>query len=203
MIASRRRAIALALSSVAIITAIAPVSAQVPSFGPPPLQRPTFSAAANGLAVAATGAMDAVCLTGSATKFVRVKRISITGIQATTAGTSDVELFFRTAANSGGASTTPTIAPFDTVNGAATAVMRAYTTAPTPGAGVAIRSQKIPVPLAASASQYPPVIWEFSPSLGTQEVILRGVAQQACVNFPAAFSGATPSIDIDFTWTEQ
>jgi len=35
-----------------------------------------------------------------------------------------------------------------------------------------------------------------------QDLVLRGTAQSACLNFPAAFATAGPNVNIDVTWTE-
>lgn len=177
-------------------------SAQVPSYGTPPFQRPTFSASAVALALPQTAAGDAVCIFGSATKLVRLKRIAITGTDST-AQTVAATLVLRSAANTGGTSTTPTVAPLDALNAAGSAVVRAYTVIPTPGAAIAtVRAQSIPLPAATAATQYPPVVWTFGDN-SSQDIVLRGIAQGACLNFPAAFTTAGAVINVDVTWTEQ
>ena len=190
------------VAAVALLLAAAPAIAQVPSYQSPPLQRPTYAASAVGLAVPQTGAGDAVCLYGAANKTVRVKRIAISGTDST-AQTANVTLVKRSAANTGGTSTTPTIAGLDSSNSASAAVLRAYTGIPTPGAAVAtVRSQSLPLPAASSATQYPPVIRNFGET-NSQDLILRSAAEGVCVNFPAAFTTAGPSLNVDVTWTEQ
>ncbi|SHH49293.1 hypothetical protein SAMN05443248_4989 [Bradyrhizobium erythrophlei] len=124
------------------------------------MKRPTFAASAVGLALPATGATDAVCISGSATKIVRIKGVAITGVNAN-AQTATANLVLRSAANTGGTSTSPTVVPLDSNDAAGTAAVKAYTVAPTPGT---VRPQSIPFPLAASAAQYPPVIWDFTPA---------------------------------------
>lgn len=201
MIASRKRIAMLAAASIAaIVAAAAPAAAQVPSFNPPPLQRPTFAAAAPGLALPLTGALDAFCITGSATKTVRIKRVEISGFD-TTAQTAGVNLVLRSTANSGGTSTVPADVALDQTNAVGTAVVRAYTVAPTPGTSLgAIRASSIGFNVAGALGG--PVTWEFNPNLLQQEVVLRGVAQSACINFPAAFTTAGPNVNINVTWTE-
>jgi hypothetical protein len=190
------------LAIAAVLIGAVPALAQVPSYQSPPFQRPTFSASAVGLAVPQTGAGDAVCIYGAAGKIVRVKRIAISGTDST-AQTANVTLVKRSAANTGGTSTTPTVGALDSANAASSAVVRAYTAVPTPGAAVAtVRAQSLPLPASASASQYPPVIWNFGET-NSQDLILRGASEGACVNFPAAFTTAGPNLNVDVTWTEQ
>jgi len=72
-------------------------------------------------------------ITGSATKTVEV-----IGLFINRAGgaTSQFTITKRSAASTGGTSTTPTGVPMDSRNAAATAVVKAFTVAPTPGASV-------------------------------------------------------------------
>lgn len=196
---SRFKFLALSAALTSIIATSA--FAQTPSYPAPPFQRPSFAASAS-FAVPQTGAGDAVCIYGSANKLVRVKRISITGTDST-AQTVTAALVMRSAANTGGTSTVSTAAPLDSVNSAATAVVRSYTAVPTPGAAVAtIRAASLPLPAATSATQYPPVTWTFGDN-NSQDIVLRGASQGVCVNFPAAFTTAGPALNVDVTWTEQ
>jgi hypothetical protein len=202
MIRTRSLMTAAMLAAVALSFLPLSANAQVPSFAPPALQRPTFSAAAVALQLPQTAAGDAVCIFGSPTKTVRVKRIAITGTD-TTAQTVTAALVLRSTTNTGGTSTTPTVGTLDASNAAGTAVVRAYTAIPTPGTAIAtVRAQAIPLPAAASATQYPPVTWDFGTN-NTQDIVLRGTAQGACVNFPAAFNTAGAIVNVDVTWTEQ
>jgi hypothetical protein len=190
------------LASVALSFLPLSANAQVPSFAAPALQRPSFSVAAVALQLPQTGAGDAACIFGSPSKLVRVKRIAISGTDST-AQTVAATLVLRSTANSGGTSTTPTVAALDQSNVVGTAVVRAYTVVPTPGTAIAtVRAQSIPFPAATSATQYPPVVWTFGEN-NTQDIVLRGVAQGACLNFPAAFNTAGAVVNVDVTWTEQ
>lgn len=184
------------------LAAVLPAKALTPSFANPPVQRATYSAAAVGIAIPQTGAMDAVCIAGAANKIIRIKRISISGIDAT-AQTATANLVLRSAANSGGTSTSPTVVPLDSTNAAGAAVVKAYTVAPTPGTAIgSARSASIGFGAATAASAQV-VTWTFDPNELYQEIILRSAAQQACLNFPNAFTTAGPTINVDLTWTEQ
>lgn len=177
--------------------------AQVPSFAPVPLQRATFGATFSALALPATGAGDALCLVGSATKTVYVYRVQFSGFKTTLQPGVVANLVKRTVASTGGTSTNATVALNDSNNAAATAVLKGYTVIPTPGAGVNLRSQY--VSFAASTTVVSPAtIWDFSSTTSlSQPIVLRGVAQSLCVNFPAAFATDGPALSADFTWTEQ
>lgn len=202
MIRTTRSLMAAALAA-AVALSFLPLQANAltPSYASPPLQRPTFGVGVAGLAIPQTGAMDAVCLIGSSSKVVRVKRLSISGVDAT-AQTVAVTMVKRSTANSGGTSTAPTIGALDSINPAATAVVKAYTAAPTPGTAVAtLRAQSLALSAAATAVS-PAVTWSFDPSDMGQEIVLRGAAESVCLNFPAAFTTAGPTVNVDVTWTE-
>lgn len=191
---------AYALTAAALLI-VSPALAQVPSYGPFPPQPPTFSASFTGLAVPQTAAMDTLCLVGSATKTIKVQRVSFSGIK-TTLQSANVNLVKRSAASTGGSSTSATVVPLDSTDAAGTAVLKGYTVASTPGAGAVIRSAAAgfgPGTAGPSAA----VTWTFDISQIQQAIVLRGVAQQLCVNIPAALTTDGVALDADFTWTEQ
>lgn len=97
----------------------------------------TYAVAGVNNTPAAT-ATDVVTISGSATKSVRIKKVTLSGF-AGTAGTMRASLFKRTAANTGGTSTTVTAAQFDSTDAAPTAVCKLYTANPSAvGTGVMI-----------------------------------------------------------------
>lgn len=196
MYTKTKLAIAVAL---ALMTA-APALAQVPSYASPVLQRPTYAAGAS-FTYPVTGAGDAACLVGSATKTIRLTKVRVSGTD-TTAQSAVMNLVKRTVASTGGTATQPSIGSYDSVNGAATAVMNAYTIVNTPGAGVTINSGLVNLLAATTATSvveqtYPPQ------NFLDQQLTLRGVAQSFCVNFPNALSTAAASLNVTFEWTEQ
>lgn len=194
----------LAARALLIVGLLAPAGAmaQTPSYQSPPLQRATYAASFVGLSVPQTAAMDAVCLTGSSTRIIRVKHVEVSGTDAT-AQIANVVLVKRSTANSGGTSTTATVAPLDSANSAATAVLRGYTAAPTSGTSVGTVKAGTLVLNAATGTTSGLQGWVFNPQTLTQEVVLRGVAQQACVNIPAALTTAGASLNVSVMWTEQ
>jgi hypothetical protein len=199
-----KKYISTIFGAAALAMLAAPALAQTPSFQQPPLERPTFEASVSGMQVPQTGAGDAFCITGSATKTVRVKRIQISGTD-TTAQTSVMNLVIRSAANTGGTLvTTPTDVPLSSSNVAGTAVIKAYTAVPTPGTAVGIaQSQSIGFQAATVGTPGSAMVWTYLPSEDlSQEIVLQGVTQSACVNFPSAFTTAGPVVNADVKWTE-
>lgn len=69
---------------------------------------------------------DVFVLTGSATKTIKILRITLSGTQ-TTESIREVILLKRSTLNTGGTVTSPTIVPMDSTNNAATAVANGYT----------------------------------------------------------------------------
>ena len=139
---------------------------------------------------------DVVNVVGSATKTLRVKRVAVSGL-ATTAGSIDVSLVKRTAVNTGGTSSAPTIGQHDSSDAAATGTVAQYSVNPTGlGAGVAIKNQKLNLGLSGASGT---VSWDFS-TRNDKAVVLRGVAQSLAINLngQALPAGAQISYEIEF-----
>lgn len=190
-------ALFLLLPSLAFAQSYNPAMAPPAVTGNTPI--PTYSASIAGLANTGTG--DLYCISGSATKTVKVKGIRVSAI-ATAAITISASIVKRNTAASGGTSTTPTIVPSDSLNAAGTAVVRAYTVSPTPGALVGqIRSEKLSVGTQGSNNNSDTALFQFS-VYWDQPQVLRGVAESLCVTAPIA-AGAGASFDIDHEHTEE
>lgn len=128
----------------------------------------------------------ALQIIGSATTIVRVTRI-----QFSKPSTAQAPLIFtkNSAAATGGTSTTPAIIPLDSADVAATAVIRLYTVAPTPGASVGN--------IYDADHGTSDVLYEtFGDEQNTQSVVLRGVAEAATIVLQA---DATINGYIEFT----
>lgn len=165
----------------------------------------SYVAMGYGIAPAAS-ATDVACITGSATKTIRVQRVRVSGTAGTLV-TLPVLLTKHSVANTGGtaASTTalPTPSSLDSTNSAATATTTAYVANPT---------------INASATQVDAIVTSFNTTSalvnGTsaefdysgqryaQAPVLRGVAQQLCVNL-GGISVSSGLLAIAFYWTEQ
>lgn len=164
----------------------------------------TYSASITNLASAAS-ATDILTITGSATKTIKVMRITISGT-TTTQGWQDILLIKRSAANTAGTSTAPTIVSRDSTNAAATATVLAYTANPTLGAAIGTMNvQKYYMPIAASGGNQVGAndFLRFDLADGpVQAVTLRGTTQVLAVNLNGV-TIAGPAFDIDIIWTEE
>jgi hypothetical protein len=156
---------------------------------------PSYSASVNAFANSSAG--DVYCINGSATKTIKVKGIRISAL-ASAAIADDIAVIKRSTANSGGTPTTITPVPNDSLNAAATATVKAFATAPTPGTSVGqVRSQVITIPTTAAAVSPVLALFQFTP-YWDQPIVLHGVAEGICVNVPST-AGGQWSIDSEFT----
>ena len=189
---------AASTASVAADTAI--VVALSPNSPLPAAALPaTFSASINGLALAAL-ATDVFTLTGSATKTIKITKVTVNAIQ-TTAAQVAVVLLKRSTANTVGTSTAQTAVPYDSTSVAPTATVLAYTANPTVGALVGnLFTQRVFVPSAATASDAQGLAIAYG-DVGQQYPILRGIAQVFAVNL-AGVTVTGGSANISIEWTE-
>lgn len=161
--------------------------------------RATYSAAVSNL-VSAAVATDIFTITGSATKVVRVNKISIDGL-ATTGGNLTVNLIKRSAANTAGTSTTPTVVPHDSTSAAGTAVVRAYTANPSAlGAAVGtLRSNRVFISGGATTASI-----QDERGFGDlgQGIVLRGTSELLCLNLNGV-SVNGPLLNLWVEWTEE
>jgi len=159
----------------------------------------TFSSASIAFTPAAT-ATDFYTIIGSASKTVRVHRITVSGL-ATAAATVDIQLLKRSTADSGGASSAPAITPHDSNGGpTATAVISLWSANPTLGTLVgAYRTRKLNLGAAGSAGT---IEWRFSDT-NDQALVLRGVAENLALNWNGAAVPAGTSLDIEIEFVED
>ena len=158
----------------------------------------TYSATIPSLVVAALPT-DIFTLTGSATKTIRVTRISATGTQTTAAQVALIVLK-RSTANTLGTSTAVTAVPYNSTNAAATATVLAYTVSPTVGTLVGnLRARKVFVGTAAGTSD------EYLSDFGirnNQAIVVRGINEVLAINLAgAAVAGGNFTLSIE--WTEE
>lgn len=213
----------LLLASALGLGLLAPASAQI-NYVPQPgvtsgyYAKNTYSSAFFGLAPPTGANSDFLCISGSATKVVRIQRITLWGTTTTAAQTMPIQLLRRASLDTGGtpASTTANpgvstqIASRDTgqtPNTASTAVLVSYTAAPTivDTAPVYIDSQLIALPLGLATTQTPGVAdFHFARDTenNVQPVTLRGAAQQLCLNNSTALGNASV-YNGSIVWTEE
>lgn len=152
---------------------------------------------------AAASPTDVFTLTGSATKTIRISHVHVSGTN--TANTNARYSFIkRSAANTGGTSTTPTIVPFDSTNAAVTAVARRYTANPAAlGAAVGTFGGGIIfLPVLASTNPVQTLQEDFGMD-HDQGITLRGTSELFSVSFNGAALGGTTVLDVAVRWVEE
>lgn len=167
----------------------------------------TFGASGYGI-VPASSATDIACITGSATKVVRIQGIRVSGTAGTLV-TLPVILFKHTVANTGGTAAVTTALPvpvsYDTTvatTASATATTTAYTANPTvDSTALQIAAQTISFNTTAALAAPPPAFFDWRERLYMTAPTLRGVAQQVCVNL-GAISVSSGLLAVSFVWTE-
>lgn len=173
------------------------------------LKRNTYSSVALALPPAAS-ATDIACIAGSATKTVIVRRLGISGTAGTLV-TAPFTLVRRASADTGGTAATTTanwannIAKHDTTSPSATATLISYSANPTINdtSPTYLRSDELTLPTTAAGTVTRPLIWEPDMAFGfPQGLVLRGVAQQLCINLNGV-SVSSGLLHASITWTEE
>lgn len=142
---------------------------------------------------------------GSASKIVTVKRITVSGMTLTAVGYFTINVEKLSTASTGGTSTTLAAVPLDSNNPAATAVVKAYTVAPTKGTLVGTIASwralwQATVAVANALTDY--FTYNFGDMRETKGAILRGVTQELALTFPVVLTSAG-TLSIDIEWTEE
>lgn len=144
-------------------------------------------------------------IVGSATKTITVKRITVSGMTLTAVGYFTIDVEKLSTASTGGTSTTLPAVSLDSTNAAATAVVKAYTAAPTKGTLVGVIASwralwQATVAAAAGVVDY--FTFNFGDMRETKGVILRGTSQELALTFPVVLASAG-TLAIDIEWTEE
>lgn len=179
----------------------------VPQPGMACLNEPTmasYMAAGYGI-VPVASATDVACLTGSATKTVRLKSARISGTTGTLV-TLPVLLNKHTVANTGGTAATstalPVPVPLDSAFAAATATTTAYTANPTVDATATILDvQTVAFTTTSALATQAGGYFNYTGSNFAAAPTLRGVAQQICLNL-GGISIASGLLAVSFYWNE-
>ncbi len=146
---------------------------------------------------------DLFCVNGSATRVVKVRRITVTG-QATSATQMDIVFLRRSTANTGGTPTSITLGYDDSLDPAPTATVTKYGAAPTLGAqfGGSVLDVQINFPAPGGGNPPLPAAWPPS-SEGTKTLTLRGANEGVCWNWNGAAWPAGGDASITVEWTEE
>lgn len=165
---------------------------------------PTFAATAVGL-IPAASATDISCLTGSATRVVRLQYLRVAGTG--TAITVPLLVKKNASADTGGTLGTGTVLPvpfaLDSTNAAATATTQSWTANPTvnDSAPGIIDAGALFLAATTTSTAMPYVLFDYAERNYSQAPILRGVAQQICLNLNA--TSPTALLTVSWRWTEQ
>jgi len=165
----------------------------------------TFRAVARALATV-TGATDVFQIGGSATKTIRVTKVTYSGTIATAAQYLDVALIKRGAVDTGGTSSAPDSIPVDSSGAAATAALLQFTANPTLGAvvgttGLVAARRYFAALTGTPALMSQPAEFKFGELPGAMELVLRGVVEALCLNLNAPSNAGTADIEVE--WTEE
>lgn len=149
-------------------------------------------------------ATDMVVLTASPTKTIRITKIRLTG-DANGNATSTIYLFKRTALNTGGTTSTVTVAKNDSTDPASTATVTKYSVnASALGTGVLIHAQHIGLPATANPTIAPgEVNWIWGDRPSRTIVLAKGSTESVAVSWGgnAVPTGTTLTMQIE--WTEE
>lgn len=164
--------------------------------------RATFHYVAQDVTPVAT-ATDVVVLSGSASKVIRVTKVSIVGT-ATAASIYDHYVIKRTTANSGGTSTTKTAAQSDSSDSAQTATLSLYTANPSSlGTGVSVEANKTYLAAGATPGAAAlPYVYTFG-TRNDKAIVLRGTAESLAINFGGQTVPAGANLYLSIEWTED
>jgi hypothetical protein len=165
-------------------------------------QELTYSAGTTAATATAAGTGVFFSICGSASKTIRIQRLSISGTIATGAKNGDVVLKRTSTATSGGTATTLTAAPFDSNNASATAVAKFYTVLATAGTmAMVVDSGEMYLPLTGTGTSATP-LWFRWRDTDSEAPTLRGTTQCLEANFGTTTTNA-PSLLVSVAWTEK
>lgn len=162
-------------------------------------ERDTYGAAVTGISLAANPS-DILMIQGSASKIIRVKSLVLNGNSATTGGYPAL-IVRRSTANTGGTSVVLGGFQHDTIDPAASAVVRYYTANPT-ALGTVVGNLHGGRFVASQANNLDRLILQYSWQ-NDKAIVLRGVSDFLCVNLGGAALAAATTVDIDLLWTEE
>lgn len=164
-----------------------------------------YRAASAAPFAAAAGTAPFFVIEGSATKVVRIKRISIEGPTLTLVQYLDLIVKKNSTAASGGTATALTKVPIDSGFAAGTAnTVNTYTAAPTAGTAVGVIDAgrmlgQATTPAAAGLPQQNTLFDLVAPNTS---IVLRGVAEGLSLHFANAPASAV-TLSVEVEWEEE
>lgn len=160
----------------------------------------SYRACSNSFVPTVGGTM--VQIQGSASKIIKITRISVSG-SLTTGAVGFINLAKRTQTEQGSPTTgsAPVRTPLDSASAAATAVLTLYTTAGSGGTQVGIVGSK-KVFFSATTAPGQEAVFDYGAIRSIGPIVLRGTSEFLCISSSfAAYTGADFAIDIE--WTEE
>jgi hypothetical protein len=168
-------------------------------------QKVTYSAGTTAKTATAAGTGPFFTICGSATKTIRVQRLTVSGSVSTTAIVADLVVKRTSTATSAGTATALTAAPRDSGSGAATAALVNYYTAlATAGASVGVMYTAQALLQVTGTFTTPHAFWDsqFGQSDESEAPVLRGTAQCLEASFGTTTTNA-PTLSVAVVWTEE
>lgn len=181
----------------------------MPGFGPPPniaqiintgtLWPGTYRAGTTGQTFYSTAAAVLAEITGSATKTVKIWKLTIWG-QAATKFYTELQLLRCTAVSASGGATALNLGQHDNTDPAPTAVINSYAAAALAGAGnKVIGAQPLSMTVPSATLEMLPTVWDFTRE---KPITLRGTGDVLEVfNTVTGFGAGTWGYEVE--WTED
>jgi hypothetical protein len=164
--------------------------------------KPTYSAASTGAFALPATPTQCVTLFGSATKTIRLLRVTVSGSAATASQVIAVGLQKLSTPPTGGVAVNPAIVPHDSASPAGSAVVAHYTTLPTLGTALGyIRQAQVMFGL-LTALTIDRMVWDFTTRNG-QGLVLRGTSQGVAVNLNGVTLTNATLLGYEFEWSED
>lgn len=160
---------------------------------------PSYRGGISALALAAA-ATDVFTISGNSKVTTAVTRIWISG-SATAAAPMKISLIKRSAANTGGTSTAPSLISADSNDGAAQSALAAYTVNPA-GLGTAVGTlMNIDIPIGTATAPSNPVPIDLVMN-GMKPIVLRSSTDVLAINLGGAtYAGGVISITVELMET--
>jgi hypothetical protein len=164
----------------------------------------TYGAAATAFSAGTAATSDIFTIYGSGTKTVRVTRLVVSSTTATAAVYYDLVLAKRSTIPTGGASSSPSVVPYDSAFAAGTATVKNWTAAPTAGTNVGTMAVvRTFSPLTGTAALTPPpVVFDFA-NRPSSAAVLRGTGEGLAVTINGVTPANAQTWDIFVEWTEE
>ena len=165
-----------------------------------PVQK--YIASTSGNLVAAAGTSPFFAMQGSATKVIKITKLTVDAPTLTLVEYLTVVARKTSTAVSGGTATALTAVPLDSSHSASTAsIVNVYTAAPTAGSAVGVISSERLLGQAAVAAAAGLPSDDITIKVG-DGVILRGIAEGLSLSFASAPASAV-TLTLEVEWTEE